>query len=288
MALDDLLKTKSEGSLSFPSDFGVTNGNWMLYTRYKYNKSGITTEGVREQVGRPISLPLPPQLSASYNAEWSNIDLGISGNYITGVVGGVANKIKKNLDKTGSISQSVLETLKQTGTGLGNTKNVLQGLYDYGKNAAIDAITDTDIAQKAGLSLGYARNPHKAVVYNASNFRNFNFNYRLIAKNLDEANAIRAIIREFKIGMAPALLEQFQNNIYDYPDMFQIQFIHNAYLFNIAMCVLRDITVEYHSEGAPIYFNSPDGTKIPASLTLSLTFQELEIMTRENFENGGF
>jgi hypothetical protein len=56
-------------------------------------------------------------------------------------------------------------------------------------------------------------------------------------------------------------------------------------LFEFGFCVIKDLDVQYHGEGSPVY-HSVDGDKIPASIKLGFTLQEIDIVTKSNLSPG--
>jgi hypothetical protein len=104
---------------------------------------------------------------------------------------------------------------------------------------------------------------------------------------LKEANTIKNIIREFKVGMHPNFEENLNNNLFKYPDVWHIDLPDTTYRFKFATCVLTNMNVDYHGEGTKSYFSSSSG-EIPFSTQLDLSFQEVAILTREDIVKDGF
>ena len=76
----------------------------------------------------------------------------------------------------------------------------------------------------------------------------------------------------------------------EHPELFDIDFHYNKYLFDIAASHLVSFDVDYHGEGTPSYFG-PQGTDditdvAPTSVTVSMTFQETTITTKEEIARG--
>ena len=112
-------------------------------------------------------------------------------------------------------------------------------------------------------------------------FRKHNFQYKLIAKNEKESEAIRDMIRNFKYHMAPEYT--FQNHVFNYPSQFQIILRAGDYLYKIGDSVLSDFEVNYTGEGAPYFF---EDTNAPYSVTMSLSFTEDTIVTKKEIREG--
>ena len=265
--------------LRYPADYDGKSGNWLQFSRVKYEKPSILGDSVLTPSGAVIALPVPPNLLTSYTADWSNMDLGIAGAVVAKGAGTVASKIME-ATKQGSVGdaiKSAYDSMKSTG--------FVNGGLNYMKAVAVDSATSTDIAAQLGIYGGFARNPHKAFVFNIPNFRSFEFTYKLVPRNKGELESIQAIIKEFKSAMLPSFNKSFEQNLFDYPDMYKMSFANEKYLFKFANCVLRNVGVDYHGEGTPAYVKMDDG-KAPMSYILTLSFQETEILTREKIEEG--
>ena len=264
--------------LKYPSDYEAKSGNWVNFTRIKYKKNSIFGASTTEPTGSVISLPMPPSLSTSYGADWENSAMGITGAVVGKGLGSAAEGILKSLKSGSSGFQSLVDGIKS-----GNNYGKLGEQYVVA--AAIDAATSTNVAGQALMAVGIARNPHKSLSFNAPRFRTFNFQYKLTPKSREETRTVNSIIQEFKQASLPSFTEATENNLFNYPDMYQISFTHDSYLFKIGNCIISDVSVDYHGEGTPAYLGI-DGTKAPASILLNLTFNEAEIMTREKSLDG--
>ena len=170
--------------------------------------------------------------------------------------------------------------------------------------------------------VGIARNAHKVVLFEGVDFRTHTFNYRLSPRNSREAKSIELIIKAFKYYMSPqyglgegpaaarGLLTglgfpetgQEIGNIsteagrtsrafFEYPDVFTIEFQGSAKtsLFTIGESVLKSFVINYHPTNYPAYvrsLNSPNVSS-PAEIEISLSFQETDIVTKEQIDRNG-
>ena len=293
VAPDTQDSTLSSGNNTTSSDlkFPKTNQTdipiWMSFTRKKYSKETMVATSTLTTVegSKMIVLPIPQQLNKQYLFDWDQESLGAWGTQLMKAVPSsyqAMSNFVHNAATKGAWVSAKDEIENFNASALGDT------LKNAAVTYAVDAATSLDVARKLGTVAGVARNPFKALMYNSPNFRIFTFQYKLISKNIDEANTVRDIIKEFQVGMSPGFAEGFANALYTYPDVFQINISEDKYLFKLAPCILRDISVDYHSEGSPIYFRTRDGTRVPGSVTIGLTFMETAIITKEDFETGGF
>jgi hypothetical protein len=75
---------------------------------------------------------------------------------------------------------------------------------------------------------------------------------------------------------------------FKYPEFFKIRFRHPSYLFELEPSVCTDVRIDYHGQGFPAYIRDADGSGIPApaEVTLSLTFKETEVITKNTLTRG--
>lgn len=177
---------------------------------------------------------------------------------------------KTNKSRTDAIKEGMWEKIKPT---LGGQAGA----------AALDFANQGLNGVGASISTGIARNPHIAVYYVQPDLRSHNFAYRLSARNSAESETVKGIIRFFKSAQAPTIVPTTNNHLFGYPDEFQITFNNETNLFKIYTCVLKDFTVNYHAQGNPAYFRD---TKAPVDVDISLTFQEVGVITRDMVNQG--
>lgn len=262
----------------YPSTFGQEANQWIIFNRYQYRKADIehASHATRAEDSTTIALPIPAGLTTSYTATWQNENEGISGAQIANAEGAAVESMKKVL------------TGQSTGIDLTNIgAAVWGGSKQWVINNLIDAAFGDEKVQQAAQAAGYARNPYQAMVFQSPEFRQFQFSWKIFPANRTESDTIKKIYKEFKVGMAPSFATGFGGalgqNIFGYPDMWKFDFTDDSYLFKTAYCVLTNVTIDYHAEGTPLYFNAD--AKIPASMLLTCAFQETKILTKEDFEN---
>ena len=253
-------------------------------------------EDIGISVSQPVhsfALPIPSNLQTAYEADYNNTaELGIGGT--------AGRQIAENFQSTGSgnflrdlqaavTNSEVLERENLVGSlaGLG----VAAAGADVGTSALIGALGGPggalvgaglgSIGTGALRGLGIARNPHIANVFTGVNFRKHNFQYKLIAKNKQESDTIRDLIRNFKYHMAPDY--KAEGHIFTYPSQFEIILRAGDYLFKIGDSFLTAFEVNYTGEGGPVFF---EDTNAPYSVTISMSFVEDTIVTKKEVRQG--
>ena len=242
------------------------------------------------------ALPIPSNLSTSYNARYSNEGLG--------ALGSMGRRLGSNFESpedfnaqsiSDSISNAVRESEFGTGDLTGGAANMAISAVEGGAGAA--AIVSKLLGSSSGaaalaagvvqglrgglVGAGIARNPHLAAIFTGVDFRTHTFEYKLIAKNKKESDTLRDMIRGFKYAMAPNYA--LGDHIFQYPNEFDITLCAGPYLFKLGRSVLTQFNVNYTGEGTPAFFES---TAAPYSVTISMSFQETSIVTKREINQG--
>jgi hypothetical protein len=167
---------------------------------------------------------------------------------------------------------------------------LISSLMNGGEDAmsAIGSALRDNAAGMAGMenlnasqyqSQGKAKNPNMEVLFKNMNFRTFTFNFKFHPNNPSEAQEVKNIVKIFKLGMHPEM-----DGVYlKYPDTWQIEYQGQGDFYNkFATCVLTDMTYNYSGTGVTAQFE--DGAPVESSL--SLTFKEIEFLTKSSVNDG--
>ena len=112
----------------------------------------------------------------------------------------------------------------------------------------------------------------------------------MIPRSQAEAEEIRKIVFTFKQNMLPEFVGGNRaGRRFRVPNTFDIQYMYvgktNEYLHNISTCVLQDMTVSYGGDRYKTFDANDDGAP-PVETSMSLNFQEMELITRERVFEG--
>jgi len=220
-----------------------------------------------------IALYMPPSVKVSYAADYGE----------GGEIGLLA--------QSGS---DMIEAFMGEGGGM-NKETMLSGvstLMDHGKTGltqfALKAMDTVAPGAKAlmAISEGKVITPRMELMFNGIGRRQFSFDFNFIPKSQIEAAAVEQIIYKFKYHMA----SNYDTGAagvrkMDIPDHFNIRYMYrnreNRHLNRISTCVLKDMEVTYGGDRYVTYSDSR-----PQSSQISLTFQELEIITKNDIKLG--
>ena len=138
-------------------------------------------------------------------------------------------------------------------------------------------------AQFLAMSKGQTYNPNAELLYSAPGMRPFNFSFNFVPKSAAEASNVNRIILNFKRWSAPADL---QNGMFEVPHVWQVKYMSkgqtnkNMNQFKQAACT--SVTVQANPSTS-MHVAHEDG--MPIETVMSLSFQEVDVITRQDHEN---
>lgn len=235
------------------------------------NNNGVTNTAVSaakqpiRRVATTIVLYMPESIMTEYHAEWQAEELGAAADFTNMIKG--KSTLKEALESAGAGGLGVAGTMLNQFTNL-NFKDA--------------------ISRATRLSI----NPHMEVIFNGIGFRQFNFKFRFTPESEAEALNVDNIIRAFKFYAAPEILKGTSGRFWIYPAEFDIQYYSNGkenlFLNKISTCALVNMEVNYTPVGQWSAFRPhPDIEGQPSVCTeITLTFKELEIITKERILEG--
>lgn len=224
------------------------------------------------RIDTAIALHMPPTVEASYQSNWSSSNLGVMGAVLDAWQGSgdITNfdDWKRNWETT---KEALPEILKMTGVKVADTllPGEIKGAYTWANRMV--------------------ENPYVEVLFEGVSNRTFNFSFKMIAKSKEEQSMIKKIIDTLKFHRAPEKKLGRANLYWSYPSTFDISFLRkdgqqNDWLFKISTCALTEFSITQGGDGH--YASHEDGS--PFMTTMTLGFTELEVLTKERIENGGF
>ena len=268
--------------LAFPSNL---EKHFILFkVKKRERETKLLKPGSR--IKKVISLPIPSNLSTGYNAKYANMPIGPAGKIAQQTIAsaqGEGGKLGAIADLLGTQAgqDSLSGAVKNIGATLaqeqlsGIVGGAIGGITGFAAGAAAGE------AQQGALQVtGVARNPHLAVLFEGVDMRTHQFQYKFIPRNRGESDTLREIIKQFKLAMAPEFIES--GHFFNYPDEFDIRIGNPDYLFKIGTSVLIDFQLNYTAQdGSLFHVNGA-----PVAVSLALTFQELDIITKAQIEDG--
>ena len=144
---------------------------------------------------------------------------------------------------------------------------------------------------------GAVLNPYIVAAYKGpSDMRTHDFTFQMLPKDVDESQSCVKIVNAFKKSMLPSHgggdSLTAPSMLFGYPDTFEINYYIDGRplpksgsnpMFNIGKSVLTGCDLDFTTESVPLFF---DGTQFPVSISMKLSFMELEVMYRERIDGG--
>jgi hypothetical protein len=210
-----------------------------------------------------ITLAVQERPSVTYGINYQDKDMGILGGFLSG-------------------DTSLSDTTKGSQFGELSAAAALQIAKIPSLLPGFGSASLSDIVQ---FGAKVKTNPFREVFFEGIDYRKFNFKYKFMPKDASETQSVYNIINTFKEHMHPEL--SAGGYFYVYPSEFKIAYYYNnkenGYINRIADCALTDMTVDY---GGEQFSSFDDGS--PTEINLSLSFRELELLTKETIRKQGY
>ena len=266
--------------LQYPSNIGQDVNHWISFTARDFKSHANTLD---------IALYIPGDaLNTSYKSDYESVGMGkIAGSSGAQVIDAVKNQ------SGGFNLKKLTADLSSLGTALASE----------GKNVAM-----LELAAKADITFagtkvlmeketGAVLNPYITAAYKGpSEMRTHDFTFKMLPQSQRESRTCVAIARAFKTAMLPSHAggnsSDAPSMLFGYPDEFEITFTVNGHempkssynpMFNIGRSVLTSCDLDYSTESVALFF---DNTQYPVSISMKLSFMELEVMHRGKILKG--
>ena len=222
-----------------------------------------------QRTGTAIGLYMPPAVNVQYNMDYSEGEIGVMGEALYGLFKDYQNGTF-GWDSFNKQAGAVGTGLEKMGVGM--IDKVIPGAKDL-----------------YAIEQGAIITPRTEMMFRGTGRRSFSFSFTFIPKSAEETQIVHKIIKEFKIGMSPTFKTSGSTRELTIPDVFSIQYMHingpNNYINKIGKCYLKTMDVSYGGDKFVTYNADKEGAP-PQKTTISLSFQELEIMDRTLVEAG--
>ena len=282
----------AEHTLKFPLDLAADNqAHWISFTANKVRQFQKDRKKANNNAKKKpyvsIYLPMPSTLQTSYGQNYATHELGIAGREVADYLSD--GTLSNWTDTLTAVGFSALDSpaVKDVGFvggavagafGGGKVGDIIGGLTGAGAGSVVEgAVKGWQIGK------GFGQNPHLAQLYQGpSDFREHSFSYKLIPKNEKESDILNEIIWALKYYSSPNTF--YSGHFFSYPEQWEIDFRFNDYLFQIGQSVLTNVSINYHGEGVPAYFNKSGDEPAPVSIQIDMTFKETSIYTKDRVE----
>lgn len=290
-------QTTNVAQYQYPSDLGGIYFQIGLKEWKKLSAFGKNTMDTKAS----IALPLPRNLVEQHSVGYKQYSLGaLMGGFKQRLLG-ASNNENADFYKRAAVSAAAvvtegvlrgvegqlvreLDKISMASGGLGS------GLAEGAGSIVTTGTNQLSELKEQGVllaeqSLGMAFNPNLTLILSGPELRSHQFTWIFAAKNYEESKQIKSIIHELRKAMLPSSADGL---IYKYPNYALLR-IHpqNDFLYKFKPCVITGMAVNYSGAGSPSFMPGKEtGNHPPTVIELTLSFQEVEVIIRENVESG--
>lgn len=227
-------------------------------------------------MGSAVNLPIPSNLSESFDFDYSSKDAGAAA-MIAGLVGFGLDLFtetpgnKNNNEMGDSIA-----------TWAASQVNNLVDQY-YSQDYIAAAIRNAAPAFAAAVNIQRMFNPNLVNTFDGVNPRAFTFSWKLYPDSPQEAAQIQNIVKIIRERTHPE--EVGGGAILKYPDVVDAIILgkNGARAFPIATAVVTNLAIDYSGSGLPTFM--VDGT--PTTTTITINLLEMRALTRNKLQEMG-
>ena len=259
----------------FRRALGIDRTAGATKTEYKGKGSSIRIKRApTKRLKTGIAMYMPASVQVSYKTDYQDTPMGAVTEQALGAYNAATQgDLKGFMQNITSMDTGAVELMQQALLG---TAGSLPGMA--GAKEAFEMKTGVIISDRLELA------------FKGVGKRNFTYDFKMIPRNQAEADEIRKIVFAFKANMLP----EFEGGNRAgrrlvVPNTFDIQYMYvgktNDYLHKISTCVLQDMTVSYGGDRYKT-FDANDVGAPPVETSMSLNFQEMELITRERVFEG--
>jgi hypothetical protein len=276
--------TQSAEYLQYPNTLGSEVNHWISFTAFDFKSKFNTLD---------IALYIPGDaLTTSYKSEYESVGLGMMGAAGAGALDAIT---KVNPDAKEGMLKGVTDFIGALKTNI-RSEGKGAAMIELGRLASgISGASGakTIMEQKTGAVL----NPYIVAAYKGpSDMRTHDFTFQMLPQSIQESKACVKIASAFKTAMLPSFAggnsPSAPSMLFGYPDEFEIRFAVNGEempfnannpMFNIGRSVLTSCDLDFATESVALFF---DETQYPVSISMKLSFMELEVLHRGKIDDG--
>jgi hypothetical protein len=242
----------------------------------KNNKSLVLKRMPYSNLIQTIALYMPPQVTVQYAAKYADTEIGVGAEAGSKLLTDLYDGRLTFATATDTLGDAAVQIGKQTGIKL------------------LDTVAPGAKALVA-LERGKIITPRIELMFEGIGRRSFEFTFIMIPKSASEAQLIRQIVNAFKENMIPDVAtEEFGGSAnvreVNIPNVFDIKYMYrgqeNQHLNKISTSFLTNMNVQYGGDRYTAFEPDATGSPPPQRTTLTLTFQEIDLVYRDKVKEG--
>lgn len=184
---------------------------------------------------------------------------------------------------------------KISGTDVGNA------VVEYLKADAYNLVNNLANARVVDAALGQRPNPRTDTIFDTQNFREHRYEFTMVPRSEQEAQAIDKIVNMFQFYMLPTyrrgnLEKQAKIGAFmiGFPYEWEVELrtapANNKpggrmeHVNQPGRCVLKQVSIDHAAGGKTAFVKSDNGDLYPVATKISLHFQEVRLLARDSVE----
>ena len=222
-----------------------------------------------------IVMYMPASVSTSYNAQYTDTEMGA----VTAEALKAYDKFSQGNMKAGlaEIRQMSSKASESIAALMLSTAGALPGM--------------AGVREASEMRRGVVLSDRMELAFKGIDKRSFQYEFKMVPKSQEEASEIRNIIFAFKSNMLPEFAGGNRGGrSLVVPNTFDIEYMwngaENQFLHRISTCFLETMDVTYGGDSYKTYAGINGDGAPPIETTISLTFKEIELITRERVHEG--
>ena len=259
-----------------PADVLYKKGSAAVNTWYIRNRSTVAVERApTKRMNTAIAMYMPASVNTSYGANYTDTEIGaVTEEALNAYERFAGGDIEGGIQEIKSTSSDLAGSL---GALLMNTVGALPGF--------------AGVREASEMKSGVILSDRMELAFKGIDKRKFEYEFKMIPKSQREAEEIRNIIFAFKSAMTP----EFQGGNLSgrkliVPNTFDIEYMWNGaenhFINRVSECVLTNMNVSYGGDRYKTHEGIDGDGAPPIETTISLSFSELELITREKVHQG--
>ena len=250
--------------------------NGVVNTRNNFEQTISVDRRPTRRLDSVITMFMPADVKVSYKANYTDTSIGSLTQAASQIIGEYVNQGSVSGDTIANNSKQIF-----TAVGIDGLINLLSNVPSLG--GAREALE---------LGMGAIVADRMEMAFKGIDKRKFSYTFKMLPRSEKEANEVKRIIDMFKFHMLPEMANgNTRGRLMSYPSTFDIKYMFqgndNIYLNKVSECYLESMDVDYGGDRYRTHQANEDGTGAPPlSTSITLTFKEIELITRERAQEG--
>lgn len=265
------------------------------------NPLGLTEEltGAEEVATNSIELPFPRTLTDSQNIRVNTFERGFFAERAASLVSQTGSNFGDAYNSIMSGAKTLLGKVRESGTAIAQDPSSILSMVgdafpniDRGQAQTLATFLARDLigsglSQTLGGAAGLAVNPQDTLSFTGVDLKTFNFSWDLYPSNKDDSEQLKKIINFIKRKTLPETIsvagsQSLNRAFLKYPSVVEINLlgVNEAHFMRFKRAMISNVTVDYGTGGMVTIMKGG----VPSAVTLTLSFQELNIHTAEDYD----